>query len=248
MSRLPAGFAARPFAHRGLHDAAAGVPENSRAAVQAAVAAGYGVEIDVQLSADGEAVVFHDDTLERLTGERGPVSGRRAAELGALVLKGSGETIPTLAEVLALLPAETPALIEIKDQGGRFDATGVGPLETRVAALLDGAPQALAVMSFNPESVAAFARLAPGRARGLVAGGGYRGIVPWRAARLAGAEAVEAVGADFVSFHHAALPSPRSRALHEAGVAVLCWTIRSPAEAAAVAPHADAITFEGFRP
>jgi glycerophosphoryl diester phosphodiesterase len=248
MSRLPAGFTARPFAHRGLHDAAAGIPENSRAAVKAAIAAGYGVEIDVQLSADGEAMVFHDDTLERLTAETGPVSARSAAELAAIRLKGSDETIPTLAEVLALLPPGTPALIEIKDQGGSFDATGVGPLEERIATLLDGAPPALAVMSFNPESIATFARLAPSRPRGLVAGGRYRGVTPWRAARLARAEAADSVSADFVSFHHAALPSRRSRALREVGVAVLCWTIRSAAEAAAVAPHADAITFEGFRP
>jgi glycerophosphoryl diester phosphodiesterase len=248
MSRLPAGFTARPFAHRGLHDAAAGIVENSRAAVAAAVSAGYGVEIDVQLSADGEAVVFHDDALDRLTAETGPVSARPAAALQAITLAGSDETIPTLAEILALLPAETPALIELKDQGGALDATGVGPLEARVAFLLAAASPAHAVMSFNPGSVAAFARHAPDRARGLVAGGRYAGVAPARAEALAAAAAAETVGADFVSFHHRALPSARSRALRAVGVAVLCWTIRTADEADAVAPHVDAITFECFRP
>jgi glycerophosphoryl diester phosphodiesterase len=246
MTPLPPGFLARPFAHRGLHDAAARRPENARAAVAAAVAGGYAVEIDVQLSADGEAMVFHDDTLDRLTPETGPVSARSAAELAAIPLNGGDEGIPTLAEILALAGPDTPMLVELKDQGGAMDATGVGPLERRVAELLD-AP-AHVPMSFNPASIAEMARLAPGRARGLVAGGDYGPIDADRAAALAEAREAEAVGAAFVSFHHRALPSPRAAALRAAGVAILCWTIRDPRAAAAVAPHVDGITFEGFTP
>lgn len=245
---LPAGFADRPFAHRGLHDRAMGRIENSRAAVRAAVEAGHAIEIDVQLSADGEAMVFHDDALDRLTGEAGPVRARSAAELGAIALSGGGETIPTLAEVLALVAGRVPMVVEIKDQGGRLDATGVGPLEARTAALLSAYPGPVAAMSFNPESVAEMARLAPALPRGLVAGGNYGALDPARAEALRGLADAGRVGAAFVSVHHRELSAPRVASLRAAGLAVLCWTIRSPAEAAAAAPHADAITFEGFAP
>ena len=132
---LDPAFLTTPIAHRGLHDRAAGVIENSRAAVSAAVEAGYGIEIDLQLSADGEAMVFHDDELFRLTGESGPVRDRTAAALGAIELEGGGETIPTLAEILALVAGRAPLLIEAKDQS--LTLTEVeGRLERRAAALL----------------------------------------------------------------------------------------------------------------
>ena len=245
---LPAGFLARPFAHRGLHDRAAGRVENGPAAFAAAVAAGYGIECDVQLAGDGEAMVFHDATLDRLTDATGPVRARSAKALGAIALSGGGETIPTLEALLALVAGRVPLLVEIKDQGGRLDPTGVGPLEARVAAVLAGYAGPVAVMSFNPASVAEMARLAPELPRGIVAGGDYGPLPAAQAAALHDMAAAEAVGAAFVSVHHRALPSPRSRALRAAGVAVLCWTIRTPTDAATVAPHADAITFEGFAP
>jgi glycerophosphoryl diester phosphodiesterase len=115
---LPPEFLSAPIAHRALHDAEQGVPENSRGAVQRAVRAGYGIEIDVHLSADGRAVVFHDDTLDRLTHTTGPVAKRTARELSDLVLKGSDERIPMLSDVLELVDGQVPILIEIKDQSG----------------------------------------------------------------------------------------------------------------------------------
>jgi glycerophosphoryl diester phosphodiesterase len=246
MTPLPPGFLARPFAHRGLHDRAAGRIENSPAAFAAAAAAGYGIECDVQLSADGEAMVFHDATLDRLTGERGPVRARTAAGLGRIALTGSTDTMPTLAMLLAQVAGRVPLLVEIKDQGGTLDTVGVGPLEARVAAVMAGYAGPAAVMSFNPASMAEMARLAPTLPRGIVAGGDYGSVPAERLGSLRGMADVGATGAAFVSVHHRDLPSARSRALRAAGVAVLCWTIRSAAEAAAVAPHADAITFEGF--
>ena len=113
---LPAAFLRLPIAHRALHGP--GRPENSRAAILSAMAAGYGIEIDVQGTADGQAVVFHDDDLDRLTDATGPVRARTAQELAALRLKGCDETIPSLAEVLALVAGRAPLLIEIKDQTG----------------------------------------------------------------------------------------------------------------------------------
>ncbi|MEJ2036589.1 MAG: glycerophosphodiester phosphodiesterase family protein, partial [Maritimibacter sp.] len=95
MSTLPEAFLRLPIAHRAYHDVTDGRPENSRAAIRAAIARGYGIEIDVQLSADGQAMVFHDYVLDRLTGERGPVRQKTAAELGAIPLIGGDEGIPT---------------------------------------------------------------------------------------------------------------------------------------------------------
>ena len=146
---LPAAFLAVPIAHRGLHDRAAGVVENSRAAFAAAIAAGYGIEMDIQRSADGEAVVFHDDEMPRLTGLPGLVHDYTVAQLSATPLLDGGETVPTLAEVLALVAGRAPLLIEIKDQDGAL-GPGVGPLEARVAELLGGYAGPVALMSFNP--------------------------------------------------------------------------------------------------
>ena len=243
---LPPAFLGPPIAHRGLHDRAAGRVENSRAAVAAAVAAGYGIEIDVQLSADGEAMAFHDAALDRLTPERGPVRDRSAAELARIPLTDGGETIPTLAEILALVGHRAALLVEIKDQGGRFDATGVGALEARAAELLARHAGPAAVMSFNPASVAACAAEAPALPRGLTAGPPADFDGAPRADALARLDDVARVGASFVSYNAAALPTPETAALRARGVPVLCWTIRSPAAEAAARRHADNVTFEGY--
>src|SRR3954469_19661549 len=103
---------ARPFAHRGLHGE--GRIENSRAAFAAAIAAGHGIELDVQASADGEAMVFHDAELGRLADARGALAAWSAAELGRFRLKDTAETIPTLGEILGLIGGRVPLLIEVK--------------------------------------------------------------------------------------------------------------------------------------
>src|SRR5690606_2594929 len=105
-----------PIAHRALHDRAAGRIENSPAAIRAAIDHGYAIEIDLQLSQDGVPMVFHDEDLERLTEETGPVNARPAAALQAIRLAGGGDGIPSLAEVLALVAGRVPLLIELKDQ------------------------------------------------------------------------------------------------------------------------------------
>ncbi len=240
---LPDAFR-RPLAHRGLHDAAAGLPENSLAAVRAAAAAGYGIEIDLQPSADGEAMVFHDDALARLTGEAGPVSSRRAADLGRLTLLGTAETIPTLEIVLAAVAGRAPLLIELKRQADP------GPLAARCAALLAGYAGPAAVMSFDPAMLIPLREALPGVPRGLVSMADWagEGLDAERSGALARLEAMAAVGASFASYRWSDLPTAETAALREAGTPVLCWTVRRPEDAAAVAPHADAITFEGFRP
>lgn len=246
---LPRPLLERPVAHRALHDAGAGRPENSRAALRAAMEAGYPVEIDVQLSADGEAMVFHDHDLGRLTAERGPVRQRTAAELGRIRLAGCDETIPTLAEMLEI-GRGTAFLVEIKDQDGAL-GPDVGRLEEAVArALRDGGAEA-AVMSFNPHSVAAMAELSPDVPRGLVTGAFRAEDWPTLPAavrdRLRGIPDYDRTGACFVSHEAADLGCPRLAELRAAGAAILCWTIRSAQAEAKARRMADNVTFEGYR-
>jgi glycerophosphoryl diester phosphodiesterase len=249
---LPPGFFARAVAHRGLHDRAAGRIENSASAVAAAARAGWAVEIDVQLSADGRAVVFHDDRLDRLTAETGRVRDRTASELGRLALTdGRGDAIAALEAVAALVAGRVPLVVEVKDQGGALSEAGVGPLEAAVAAALAGYAGPVAVMSFNPASMAAMARLAPALPRGLVAcaADAYdEPLSPARRAALASLADFDAAGACFASYGWRDLPTPATARLRGAGAPVICWTVRSAADAAAALRHADAITFEGFDP
>lgn len=249
--RLDPAFLARPIAHRGYHDRAAGRVENSRAGFAAAIAAGYGIECDLQLSADGVPMVFHDYDLKRLTGEAGPVRQRGAGELGRQELTGSGgEGIPTLAEMLALVDGRAPLLIEIKDQDGAL-GPDVGALEAAAAEVLAGYGGPVALMSFNPHSMAAMARLAPDIPRGLTTCD-YRAEhwptipEPRRAELRPILPDFERVGASFVSHVHNALDTPPVAALKARGVPVLCWTIRSPEEEVAARKIADNVTFEGY--
>jgi glycerophosphoryl diester phosphodiesterase len=248
---LPPAFLAAPLAHRGLHDRGAGVIENSRAAVRAAVAAGYGIEIDIQRAGCGEAMVFHDATLKRLTGRRGLVAGHSAAELGGIELAGGGgETIPTLAEILALVDGRVALLIELKDSDAMLGPTS-GVLETRAAELLAGYAGPVALMSFNPHSVAALARRAPDRPRGLTTcnfDGPDWPLPETRRGELAGISAFDDTGSAFVSHNHRELDSPAVASLKARGVPVLCWTVRRPAEEVAARRVADNITFEGYKP
>jgi glycerophosphoryl diester phosphodiesterase len=163
---LPAELLRLPIAHRALHDRSAGRPENSPAAIRAAVEAGYAIEIDVQGTRDGQAVVFHDEWMERLTEATGFVKDYTAAELGRIALRHGTDTIPTLPQVLAIVAGRVPLLIEIKDQTDRMAETD-GRLEAAVARDLQGYSGRVAVMSFNPHAVANMARLAPDIPRGI---------------------------------------------------------------------------------
>ena len=166
---LPQSFLQAPIAHRGLHNLSNGIPENSLASFEAAIARGYGIELDLQLSQDGIAMVFHDYSLERLTSEKGAVAQRTAAALGDIPLTGGVEGIPTLSETLALVAGRVPLLIELKDQDGAL-GPNVGPLEDATIKALAGYNGDVALMSFNPHSVAALADLAPHHAIGLLLG------------------------------------------------------------------------------
>ena len=248
---FPASLLRAPIAHRALHDVRDGRPENSRAAIRAAVAAGYGVEIDIQLSADGQAMVFHDYDLSRLTPAKGMLRSISAETLGEVQLIGGDEGIPRLDEVLRIVAGQVPLLIEIKDQDGAL-GPDVGELEAAVAAALDGYGGDVALMSFNPHSVAALQTLLPERPRGLTTEA-FLEADEWKASRerLAALERIsdyERVGACFISHNHRQLAMPRVAELKADGAAVLCWTIRSPEDEAIARRIADNVTFEGYLP
>jgi glycerophosphoryl diester phosphodiesterase len=228
------GLKPLPFAHRGLHGP--GRPENSLAAFRAAIAAGNGIELDVRASRNGQAIVFHDADLDRLTEERGAVALRSAVELASIPLRdGAGETIPDLPTALALIRGRVPLLIEVK-----VPDANVGPLCLSVFRALDGYPGPVGVMSFNPEVGRWFGRHAPRVTRGLVvteAGKRRRGrmrrrLALWRARP------------DFLAYDIRDLPSPSATRARARGLPVFTWTCRTAADEAKARLHADQIIHE----
>ncbi|MFG1181363.1 glycerophosphodiester phosphodiesterase family protein [Xanthobacter versatilis] len=238
---------ARPVAHRGLHDAARGIIENAGAAMDAAIAAGYAIELDLQASADGEAMVFHDFTLDRLTDAQGPLADRPAAELGAIAFRGTGDLILTLPQLLERVAGRVPLVIEIKST-----FSGDTSLAARAADLVAAYNGPAALMSFDPQMLEVVRARAPGVVRGIVAEGRYgpewqhisaaRGFVlanllHWPRSRF-----------QFVNYRVADLDKPAVRLLRALGMPVLTWTVRTPDQRERAARYADQIVFEGFRP
>ncbi|OZA73733.1 MAG: glycerophosphodiester phosphodiesterase [Caulobacter sp. 39-67-4] len=232
------------IAHRGLWTPG-GAPENSLAAFQAACARGYAIELDVQLTADGEAVVFHDDRLERLTGVEGRLRDHSAADLGAMALMGTDETIPTLADTLTLIGHRAMVYIELKTPFGE-----VGELEKRVSEVLIDHNGPTAVIGFNPYSHAWFADHHPQILRGLDSYGwnddSARKLAPEVRKSLAALEQVEIARPDFLALGLDMLPSARADVYRAKGMPVIAWTVRSPEQWDAVSDHCDNLIFEGF--
>lgn len=249
MNQLPAAFLKAPIAHRAYHDLAAGRPENSRAAIRAAIAAGYGIEIDLQLSQDGVAMVFHDYDLQRLTGQTGAVQRKTAAELSQIPLLGGQETIPTFAEVLALVNGQVPLLVEVKDQDGIMGAN-VGRLEKAAARDLEGYTGDVALMSFNPHSVRILSGLCPDVPRGLTTSAYTQ--VDWPLLpkgtrdRLRDIPDYVSSKCCFISHEAEYLSTPEVARLKARGATILCWTITSAADEATAREIADNVTFEGY--
>jgi glycerophosphoryl diester phosphodiesterase len=236
-----------PLAHRGLWTART-APENTLAAFGAAADAGYGMELDVQLSADHEAVVFHDDRLEqRLTAAKGRIAERLAADLARVSVEGSAETIPTLSQVLERVDGRTLIVVELKVLGGEE-----GPLERRVAEILADYDGPAAAISFNPHTIAWFADNAPKVLRGLDSAA-YHDALNWmippeERRALAELEHVAVARPHFLALGLDMLPSPSGDALRAAGLPVVAWTVRAPEQWARVSAHCDNLMFEGFRP
>ena len=246
---LPQAFLTQPLAHRGYHDHSAGIIENSLSAFRAAIEAGYGIELDVQRSADDVAVVFHDDDMDRLTNLKGAFRDVSAAELGRTALRGSTDRIPTLQDVLALVAGKVPLLIEIKENWNSMEDTD-GILEKAVAEALAGYAGPVAVMAFNPHCIAHMARLAPKVPRGLTTEA-YDPVqnapIPAEVcARLREIPDYGRTGSSFISHQASDLARPRVAALKAQGAAILCWTIKSAEVEAEARKVAQNITFEGY--
>lgn len=248
MPELHPAFLLPPIAHRGLHSA--GAPENSRAAFEAAIEKGYAIELDIQMSSDGEAMVFHDYHLSRLTDANGPTRLSSAAELAKLTLS-NGEGIPTLHEVLKQVSGQVAVLAEIKDQDGAM-GDNIGPLETRVAEILNEYRGPVAVMSLNPHAVYLMQQHAPEVARGLVTCRFSKEDWPLlprgRAGELVAIPDYEPSGASFISHHFKSLDLPRVDEIRQTGDPVLSWTIKSEDDEHEARRLADNITFEGYLP
>jgi len=239
----------RQIAHRGLHDAANGIIENTPAAVAAAIAAGYAIEVDLQLSRDGEAMVFHDVTLERLTLASGRLSDRTAAQLATARFRGAPDArIVTLDSLLRQVDGQVPLVLEIK--GGWKH---VGPLESRIAGCLQDYAGTAAVMSFDPRSVGWFRTHAPGIRRGLVAGAfangdTWPGLTRFQRFRLRHLLSAFTVRPEFIAFDVKALPTLATRLARLYGLPVLVWTVRSDDDRKRAERYGDVMIFEHIRP
>ena len=221
---------AKPFAHRGLHGA--GIIENSRGAFRAAIRAGHGIELDVQAAQHGEPVVFHDYELTRLTGKRGLVADLETEELEQIGLRGTNESIPTLEAILNLIGGQIPLLIEVKTKSRAYHQ-----LCYWTDSLLRQYDGPVGVMSFNPRVGHWFAKHAPDVLRGLVAteeGDPCRGrLKRWLSCKWS--------KPDFLAYDIRDLPSRFAAA---SGLPVATWTVRTEAQQATAAAHADQIIYE----
>jgi len=232
----PCWLSAWTYAHRGLHDAA--VPENSLEAARRAIAAGLGIECDIQRSSDGVAMVFHDWELDRLTGESGATADRTATELGQLPYRGSAEQIATLPELLALIDGQVPLLIEVKSKKG-YD---IAPSCAVVAEALRDYRGEHAVMSFDPRVARWFARHSPQTVRGLVFTEEGRRTLGTRL-RLHGA--VRHARAQFLAYDIRDLPSPFAAGYRQRGLPLLSWTVKTPELRERARLYVDAPIAEG---
>ena len=233
-----------PVAHRGLWSPD-GPPENSLGAFHAACAAGYGIELDVHLSSDGEAVVFHDDTLKRMTGLEGRIRDRTVAELAELRLAGSDEKIPMLLETLALIGRRAMVHVELKTPFGQ-----VGPLEQRVHEILIDHNGPVCVIGFNPYSHAWFAERFPGVLRGLDSwawSDEQPHLSNEQRQSFARLEQVSIAKPHFLAMSLDTVTDPKVAAYREKGMPVVTWTVRDPAVWETVKDHCDNLIFEGFK-
>jgi glycerophosphoryl diester phosphodiesterase len=240
---------ARPIAHRGLHDAANGIIENTAGAMRAAIAANYGIETDVQISADGEAMVNHDDVLGRLTDGEGRLDSFSAADLKRVPFRGSAERMMTLGELCDLVAGRVTMLVELKS---RFD--GDPRLPGRVAEVLAGYRGPVAPMSFDPRQLALLAQLAPRLTRGIVAAK-YRPhpywdqMSAWMRHGMGYLLTALTARPQFVAYGIADLPALAPLlARHVLSMPLLTWAVRTPDERQRAARWADQMIFEGFRP
>jgi glycerophosphoryl diester phosphodiesterase len=244
---MPDWLTARPIAHRGLHDASRGIIENTPSAVSAAVAARYAVEVDLQISADAEAMVHHDATLGRLTDGTGRVDALTAADLKRIAFNSTSDRMMGLGDLLDLVAGRAALFLELKS---RFDSDI--RLPRRVAADLQSYSGPVAVMSFDPRLVEAMRDFSPALPRGIVAERYSRHDHVDDASKhdkLAYLAHTVRSRPHFVAYNVQHLPAPAPfLARHALGMPLLTWTVRSEEGRLRALRFADQVIFEGFRP
>lgn len=249
MPNTPDWLTARPIAHRGLHAKEAGLIENTLPAFDAAIERGFAIELDVQGTADGNAVVFHDETLDRLTGESGLVKDRTTDELAKIAVTGSGSTISSLAKVLAEVDGRTPLIIEVKSVHD-----GDMALADAVCGALQAYHGPAAIMSFDPAVMARVKANGTDRPLGIVSAPmGYKhwpeSVTILQRFSLGALLHGPGFAADFISYEVNSLPAFAPLVARRLGrKALMCWTVRDAATARRAMKSVDQITFEGFDP
>src|SRR5690242_8977853 len=245
----PAWLTTHPIAHRGLHDASISVIENTAAAFSAAVARGYGMETNLQISADGEAMVHHDDSLGRLTEGTGRLAEMSAAQIKAARFKTGPDRILTLGELCDLVAGRASLLLELKSH---FD--GDTRLPKRAVEVLSGYRGPIAVMSFDPALIEPVRHLQPALTRGIVAERSYSHS-EWRMLPQSVKRSMTWLlhaprsRPQFIAYSVKDLPAaPPLLARTLFGLPLLTWTVRSDADRKVAARWADQIIFEGWRP
>jgi glycerophosphoryl diester phosphodiesterase len=247
--RAPDWLTARPVAHRGLHDRTRGIIENMPGAAQAAIEGNFSIELDVQLTKDGEAMVHHDDALGRLTEGSGALLDLTSAQLKAVKFKDTPERMMSLGDLCALVKGRVPLVIEVKSH---FD--GDRKLVARVAEVLASYHGPAVAMSFDPDQVLALRELLPERPRGIIAQRTYD-AADWPEATPAQRDGMLHLRhafrtrPHFVAFWVEQLPAPAPWiARNIFGLPLLTWTVRSPEQRERAARCADQMIFEGFVP
>jgi len=247
--RAPDWLTARPVAHRGLHDRASGIIENMPSAFEAAIAGNFSIELDVQLTADGEAIVHHDDALGRLNEGSQKLVELTAAQLKQVPFKDTADRMITLGDLCDLTAGRVALVVEIKSH---FD--GDRRLVSRVADVLRAYRGPAVAMSFDPDHVLALKELAPTLVRGIVAQRTYDDDY-WSKATPAHRRAMSALRhgfrtqPHFVAFWVNQLPAPAPWiARNLFGCSLLTWTVRTAEQRERAAKYADQMIFEGFVP
>ena len=227
------------IAHRGLYTE--GIPENSLSAFLNAAKNGYTIELDVQITSDGEIVVFHDYNALRMTGHDLEINKTKFEQLKNLRLNGSDEKIPLLKEVFNAVDGKVPVLIETKNEGR------AGMLEQKLCSLLMDYRGDYAVMSFNPFSLAAVKKCMPRAARGQISSDFIGEKMPWYEKFILRNMLLNFISKPgFIAYDISGLPNKRVARLRAEGVPVLGWTIRSMEELERAAQYCDNIIFAGI--
>jgi glycerophosphoryl diester phosphodiesterase len=239
---------ARPIAHRGLHNTDRGIIENTASAVRSAIEGRYGIEVDLQITSDGEAMVYHDDRLGRLTEGDEPLAAMTAADLKRVRFKATADRMLTLGELCDLIRGQATLLLELKSA-----FNGDHRVALRTADVLKSYRGAVAAMSFDPGLIAILKEAAPGLTRGITAMGRYdhpewAPLSLWQKLTFPYLLQGALTRPQFIAYALDDLPAVApSFARRACGVPLLAWVARDEDDRTKAAGACDQMIFEGFK-